>query len=333
MLGIILFTLLSILEDNKIPIIIKIKVKRNEYIIDKLFIISLTDSGIKEKTDIDIITPLDIDKQLAIIVSLFLSLKKHGITPKMVESPAKVVIRNGNIILFILNAIQKFIEICYFKINILLILKIINGRSTMNYDLKMEEQIKNIKPGATLLLHACCAPCSSAVIERLGNIFAITILFYNPNITDSLEYNKRLLEIEKFIKKIKTTYPINLICGRYDQKEFFDIATGLEKEKERGKRCYKCYKLRLTETAIIAKKNNFDFFTTTLSISPYKNSIWLNEIGEDLANEYNATYLYADFKKRNGYKRSIELSKEYNLYRQDFCGCIYSKENRYADKL
>ena len=198
----------------------------------------------------------------------------------------------------------------------------------MNYDLVMQEQVNNAKSGSSLLLHACCAPCSSAVIERLGSIFAITILFYNPNITDEDEYNKRLLELKNFISKIKTKYPLKVIDGRYDPNEYFAISEGLEKEKERGKRCYKCYELRLRETALVARKLKFDFFATTLSISPYKNSLWLNEIGEKLATQYDANYLYADFKKNNGYKRSIELSKEYNLYRQDFCGCIYSKLER-----
>ena len=196
----------------------------------------------------------------------------------------------------------------------------------MNYDLKMEEEIKNIKPGTKLLLHACCAPCSSAVLERLGNIFEITILYYNPNITDENEYNKRLNEVKSFIKQFKTKYKISIIDGRYDINDFLDIAKGLENEPERGKRCYKCYNLRLEETAKVAEKEGFPYFTTTLSLSPYKNSNWINEIGEDLNNKYNSTYLYSDFKKKNGYKRSIELSSEYNLYRQNYCGCIYSKK-------
>ena len=198
----------------------------------------------------------------------------------------------------------------------------------MNYDKLMEEQIASSQEGSTLLLHACCAPCSSAVLERLSNFFKITIIYYNPNITEEKEYLKRLTELKDFIKKIKAKYPINIIDARYDPKEFFTIAKGLEKEKERGKRCYECYKLRLEETAKVAKKQGFDFFTTTLTLSPYKNTTWLNEIGEELSKKYQASYLYSDFKKKNGYKRSIELSKEYNLYRQDYCGCIYSKLER-----
>ena len=196
----------------------------------------------------------------------------------------------------------------------------------MNYDLKMQEQIKNIKKEQpTLLLHACCAPCSSSVIEKLSSVFKITILFYNPNITEEDEYNKRLEEIKRFIKEIDTKYEISIIEGRYLPEEYFNIAKGYEEEKERGKRCYLCYKLRLEETAKIAKENNFDFFTTTLSLSPHKNAKWINEIGEDLQDKYNTTFLYSDFKKREGYKRSIVLSRKYNLYRQDYCGCIYSK--------
>lgn len=196
----------------------------------------------------------------------------------------------------------------------------------------MEEQMSSTKEGSTLLLHACCAPCSSACLERLSNFFKITIIYYNPNITEEKEYLKRLEELKNFIQKIKVKYPINIIDTRYDPKEFFEISKGLEKEKERGKRCYKCYELRLEETAKVAKENNFDFFATTLTLSPYKKTDWLNEIGENLSNKYQTSYLYSDFKKKNGYKRSIELSKEYNLYRQDYCGCIYSKLEREEEK-
>lgn len=202
----------------------------------------------------------------------------------------------------------------------------------MNYDLEMENQIKNISTKNKLLLHACCAPCSSAVLERISKYFDITILYYNPNITEPEEYEKRLNEIENFVKKLNLKN-IKVLRGRYNPKEFFDISVGLEKEKERGKRCYKCYELRLKETAKVAEKLNFDYFTTTLSISPYKNSKWLNEIGENLNKEFKPAYLYADFKKKNGYKRSIELSQEYGLYRQDYCGCIYSKKERELAKL
>ncbi len=194
----------------------------------------------------------------------------------------------------------------------------------MNYEIEMNKQLQKIPLGTKLLLHACCAPCSSAVLERLGNIFEITIYYYNPNITDKEEYQKRINEIQKFIEKFPTKYKISLIEGCYEPEKFFSIAKGLEEEKERGKRCYLCYKLRLEETAKLAEYLHFPYFATTLTLSPYKNSNWLNEIGQNL--KYNTTYLYSDFKKNNGYKKSIELSKEYNLYRQNYCGCIYSKK-------
>lgn len=201
----------------------------------------------------------------------------------------------------------------------------------MNYNLECEKILNSIdlnhKP--TLLLHSCCAPCSSAVLERISKYFSITILFYNPNITDYEEYLKRKEELKRLIKDVN--YQIEIMDCDYDKEKFIEMALGLENKKEGDIRCYKCYKLRLEKTAMLAKENNFDYFTTTLSISPYKNSKWLNEIGEELANKYNINYLYADFKKKNGYKRSIELSNIYHLYRQDYCGCIYSKVER--DKI
>lgn len=195
----------------------------------------------------------------------------------------------------------------------------------MNYDFEMEKQIKEIDEGEKLLLHACCAPCSSAVLERIGNFFEISILYYNPNITEKEEYEKRVVEIKKLISMIHPKYKVSLIEGDYNPEKFFEMAKGLEKEPERGKRCYKCYEMRLEETAKIAEKLGFNHFATTLTLSPHKNSNWINEIGAELTKKYNTNYLYSDFKKKNGYKRSIELSKEYNLYRQDYCGCIYSK--------
>ena len=195
----------------------------------------------------------------------------------------------------------------------------------MNYDLEMEKQMEKLQPGSSLLLHACCAPCSSAVLERLGHFFQITIFYYNPNITDEEEYQKRIEEIKRLIVEIPTKYPIKLIEGEYNPEVFFKMSQGLEQEKERGKRCYKCYYLRLEETAKIAEKLGFDNFCTTLTLSPHKNSTWINEIGEELNEKYSPQYLYSDFKKKNGYQRSLELSKIYDLYRQDYCGCIYSK--------
>ena len=188
--------------------------------------------------------------------------------------------------------------------------------------------MNNIKEGTKLLLHACCAPCSSAVLERLSNFFEITIFYYNPNITEEKEYLKRIEELKKYISLVKYKYPISLIPGNYDPQKFFEMAKGLEDEPERGKRCYKCYAMRLEESARIADELGFDYFCTTLTLSPHKNSNWINEIGEDLNNRYNSIYLYSDFKKRNGYKRSIELSREYDLYRQDYCGCVYSLRDK-----
>ena len=196
----------------------------------------------------------------------------------------------------------------------------------MNYQLEMEKIINN-KKGNKLLIHACCAPCSSYVLEYLINYFDITILYYNPNIYPKEEFDKRFSELNKFIKEFPHSNKIDLIKGHYDYNEFLNIAKGLEDVPEGGERCFKCYELRMRESAVYAKNNNFDYFTTTLSISPYKNSNKLNEIGEKLEKELDIKYLYADFKKKNGYKRSIELSKEYNLYRQNYCGCIYSKKN------
>lgn len=198
----------------------------------------------------------------------------------------------------------------------------------MNYDNLMEEQISKLDKIPRLLLHACCAPCSSACIERLSDSFKIDIYYYNPNIDNIEEYNKRLNEIIRFTKEFKTKYPIDVIDGGYDSESFFKMSKGLEEEPERGKRCYECYKLRIKKTSEYASNNNYDFFATTLTLSPYKNSNWINEIGEKLNQEVKSTYLYSDFKKKNGYKRSIELSHEYNLYRQDYCGCIYSVRNK-----
>jgi len=198
----------------------------------------------------------------------------------------------------------------------------------MNYDLEMEKQMVELHEGAELLLHTCCAPCSSAVLERLANFFKITIFYYNPNITNKDEYDKRVLEVKKFISEFKTKYPISFIEGKYDPASFFSISNGLENEPERGRRCYKCYKLRLEETARVASSLGYRNFCTTLTLSPYKNSNWLNEIGSELDKKYESNYLYSDFKKKNGYKRSIELSHEYNLYRQDYCGCIFSLRDK-----
>lgn len=204
-----------------------------------------------------------------------------------------------------------------------------------NYQKKLEKLIndineKNINP--TLLLHSCCAPCSSYVIEYLSPYFNITILYYNPNISPIEEYEKRKQEQIKLIKELPTKNKVNILDCDYDNDLYEKTIKGLEKEPERGSRCTKCFLLRLEKTAITAKKNNFDYFGTTLTVSPYKNSKLLNEIGLSLQEKYNIKYLYSDFKKNNGYKRSIELSKEYNLYRQNYCGCIYSRINSQSSK-
>lgn len=193
-------------------------------------------------------------------------------------------------------------------------------------DKKLEELLaSNEVP--SLLLHSCCAPCSSYVLEYLSQFFNITIFYYNPNIHPELEYRKRVEEQKEFIEKLPVKRKINFIEGKYLPEEFFDIAKGLEEEREGGIRCFKCYELRLKEAAKKAKELNFDYFTTVLSISPHKNAEKINEIGEKISQEFGVKFLNSDFKKKNGYKRSIELSKDYNLYRQDYCGCVYSQRN------
>ena len=193
-----------------------------------------------------------------------------------------------------------------------------------NYQLIMEEIIANLDGRPKLLLHACCGVCSSAVLERLLPHFDITILYYNPNIYPEDEYIKRLDTLKKLIKEMKGD--IKIMPVNYEQERFYEIAEGLEKEKEGGSRCSKCYHLRLEKTALLAQKYGFDYFGTTLSISPYKNAEKLNTIGKALENKYGVKYLLADFKKKDGYKRSNELAREFNLYRQNYCGCEYSLE-------
>jgi predicted adenine nucleotide alpha hydrolase (AANH) superfamily ATPase len=198
----------------------------------------------------------------------------------------------------------------------------------MNYQLILDETLKNLNGVPKLLLHACCAPCSSYCIEYLSNYFEITIYYYNPNIDKEEEYDYRYSELERFIKEFKTKYPVHLVNAGYHKEDFEKIAKGLENEPERGARCLKCYRLRLEKSYQYAKENNFDYITTTLTLSPHKPSIVINEIGSELEKIYSVPYLYSDFKKREGYKRSITLSRKYNLYRQDYCGCEYSKRDR-----
>ena len=197
-----------------------------------------------------------------------------------------------------------------------------------NFQKEMDKLIEqNLKDGITpsLLLHSCCAPCSSYVLEYLSQFFNITVLYYNPNISPKDEYLYRLQEEKRFISEMKFKNPVKILDCDYNADEFFTVAKGLEKEPEGGKRCEKCFDLRLDFTAKTAKENKFDYFATTLTISPLKNANLINQIGESLAEKYNVKYLSSDFKKKEGYKRSITLSKEYNLYRQNYCGCIYSK--------
>lgn len=198
-----------------------------------------------------------------------------------------------------------------------------------NYQKKLDEIIDGLVKNRitpTLLLHSCCAPCSSYVIEYLSKYFKITVFYYNPNIDSIDEYNKRKEEQIRFIKEFKSDNQINFVDCEYNNNDFKLISRGLENEKEGGLRCHKCYGLRLEKTAQVAKEKGFDYFTTTLTVSPYKNSSIINEIGKELEEKYRVKYLYSDFKKKEGYKRSIELSKEYNLYRQDYCGCNYSRK-------
>ena len=197
-----------------------------------------------------------------------------------------------------------------------------------NYAKLLDEELakitaSNIRP--RLLLHACCAPCSSYTLEYLTKYFDITLFFYNPNIAPEEEYDFRAAELSRFLSAHPACGGVKLSVAAYDSAPFFAMAKGLEDVPEGGERCMKCYRLRLAETAKAAKEGGFDYFCTTLSISPYKNALALNTIGGELAEECGVKYLYSDFKKKGGYARSIELSKEYDLYRQDYCGCIYSK--------
>ena len=200
-----------------------------------------------------------------------------------------------------------------------------------NYQLLLDEILNELiekEKTPTLLIHSCCAPCSSYVLEYLSKYFYITIYYYNPNLDSIEEFEKRANEQIRLINEMNLEKPVKCIIEKYDNSEFEEAINGLRDEAEGGNRCFKCYNLRLEKTCKYALENNFDYFTTTLSISPYKNSTKLNEIGEAFQEKYGINYLYADFKKKDGYKRSIELSKKYNLYRQDYCGCIYSKKSK-----
>lgn len=197
-----------------------------------------------------------------------------------------------------------------------------------NYQRKLDELLKTISEPPRLLLHCCCAPCSSYVLEYLSEFFEITCFFYNPNISPQAEFDKRAMELERLISAQPHKYPVRLVVEKYNSEEFFAAVKGLEKIKEGGERCFKCYRLRLEAAAKYAKEYNFDYFCSTLSISPLKNAQKLNEIGEELSEMYKIPHLPNDFKKKGGYKRSVELSAEYDLYRQNYCGCVFSKQER-----
>lgn len=202
----------------------------------------------------------------------------------------------------------------------------------LNYNDCMERELKRFATKKTILLHSCCGPCSTAVIDTLKDYFVITILYYNPNIEPLEEYTKRKEEQKRYIKE--SGYEINMMDVDYDHESFQKISKHLEFEPEGGARCHKCYYLRLEKTALLAKENHFDYFGTTLTVSPYKNAKIINEIGleieekinENLKEEQKISFLISDFKKKNGYKKSIEFSKKYGLYRQEYCGCLYGKK-------
>ena len=201
--------------------------------------------------------------------------------------------------------------------------------ANVNYQKELEKLIvENQKEGKVprLFLHACCAPCSSYVLEYLSRFFSITVFFYNPNISPKEEYEKRVAEIRRLIHEMEFLHPVTLVEGEYKPEDFYAMARGFENVPEGGERCFKCYRLRMEAAARLAQEGRYDYFTTTLSISPLKNAGKINEIGQELAQIYQVEHLPSDFKKKNGYKRSIELSHEYGLYRQNYCGCVFSKK-------
>lgn len=193
-----------------------------------------------------------------------------------------------------------------------------------NYQKELNQlllQLEKENKRPTLLMHSCCAPCSSYVMEYLSHRFDMTMFFYNPNISPQEEYDKRVSEL----LRLSRVYPVRVELGTYEPERFFAMAKGMEQLPEGGERCFLCYEMRMREAAVLAKKGRYEYFTTTLSISPHKNAQKINEIGEKLEQEFGVKHLPSDFKKKDGYKRSIELSQEYNLYRQNYCGCVYSK--------
>ena len=201
-----------------------------------------------------------------------------------------------------------------------------------NYQKELEAVLKKLpkeeEKVPTLLLHSCCAPCSSYCLEYLSDCFEITIFYFNPNIYPEEEYRKRVEEQKRLAKELPARHPIHVIEGTYEPKQFYEAVKGLEKIPEGGERCFACFALQLKEAARLAAERGFDFFTTTLTISPLKNAGKLNEIGEELSQIYKVEHLPSDFKKKNGYRRSVELSAEYGLYRQNYCGCVFSKREQ-----
>ena len=196
-----------------------------------------------------------------------------------------------------------------------------------NYQKEMEKMIEaaeRVHSVPSLLLHSCCAPCSSYVLESLSEYFRITVFYYNPNIYPEEEYWKRVEEQQRFIRQLPTRYPISFLEGNYEKDRFYQAVKGYEKEPEGGARCEICFRLRLGEAIKAAESGGFDYVTTTLTISPMKNAPLLNTIGEELCQNTKVNWLPSDFKKKNGYKRSTELSREYGMYRQDYCGCVFS---------
>lgn len=202
----------------------------------------------------------------------------------------------------------------------------------INYELEMEKTMRALAAEGRrprLLLHACCAPCSSATLERLAQTFQVTILYYNPNIAPPTEYHRRADELDRFVQDAGYAgQGVEVIRLPYDPQEFYTAVRGLENEPEKGERCTVCYRLRLEQAARYAAEHGFEWFTTTLSISPMKDPVRLNTIGTELAAQYGVRYLQSEFRKKDGYKRSLTLSTEYGLYRQEYCGCIFSKEER-----
>jgi len=203
-----------------------------------------------------------------------------------------------------------------------------NSMNKINYQRKLEETVRQITARnevPKLLLHSCCAPCSSYCLNYLAEFFEITIFYYNPNIAPKQEYENRVKEQIRLIHEMPVRHSVSFAEGKYDTGRFYEMARGLEEEPEGGIRCEGCYRLRQREAAVYAKENGFDYFTTTLSVSPRKDAQKLNEIGLQLAAEYQIPYLVSDFKKKDGYLKSIQLSKKYHLYRQNYCGCVFSK--------